>query len=314
MITTYRKPVHSNKFLVTIAIGAEHCAKWERYALPSWIAYAEANDLGILAVTDDLIAKSDPNWKKATWQKLLLGNAINRDHPEVGDVCFLDTDILINPFAPNVFDEYDSKSYGLVSQYKNLPMSRHLAQRQSVFLRHHFYDKNYPLDSSVFMTAEAQYEYSGLTPHDDLACAGMFLFNPALHGDEMEGWFVKYSSQTKSITGGDQVHLNWEMLSTNRVQWFPYEFQALWVFEAAWKYSFLFDDYAENHDVIRACIEASLFSNYFLHFAGSWLECDMWMIDDITRGARFRKVNSGFQEYLKKPVTGKPKGQIKPQR
>jgi hypothetical protein len=312
MIVEYKKLGDSKNCLLTIAIGEPYKTEWENYALPNWIKYCEEHDLGILAVTSDLIDRSDPSWKKPTWQKLLLARKIKNFFPEVKLACYLDTDFLLNPFAPNIFEAYDGKSYGLVSQVKNMPMSLELVQRQYVFLRHKYYDDNYPLDSVVFMPLEEQYKFSGLSPVTDSACAGLILLNPALVADEMENWFFKYDTDTLSITGGDQTHLNWEMIQTGRVQWLPYEFQALWVYEMAWKYSFLYTKYQNDFDIIRECIEASLFSNYFLHFAGSWHESDMWTLDNIMLGQESLKLNASFRDYLKLPVSGTSKGLIKP--
>jgi len=312
MIEVYRPNGCSGNCLVTIAIGDVYKSEWKTHALPGWLKYCDRHDLGLFVVTADLIAKEHPKWKKPTWQKLLLGQALKAEGTGAENVCYLDTDILINPMAPNIFDHYDGRSYGLVSQIKNLPMPLDLVMRQYVFLRHNFYDRGYPLDSVVFMPLAQQYEYSGLAAVDDSACAGLILFNVAELADEMEGWFQKYDKQTASVTDGDQTHLNWEMISSGRVQWLPYEFQALWVYEMAWKYPFLYTTHQSNKALIRECIEASLFSNYFLHFAGSWHESDMWLVGDIMADPNVIKTHADFQDYMKQPLTGEPKGLIKP--
>jgi len=312
MIETYRPIGKSGDCLITIAIGEPYRTEWEKHALSGWRQYCERYDLGLYAVSGDLIAQNHPKWKKATWQKLLLGKALLSIDGEVQNACYLDTDILINPTAPNIFDFYDGQSYGLVSQIKNLPMPLDLVMRQYVFLRHHFYDQKYPLDSVVFMPVEKQYEYSGLTPLDDSACAGLILFRPEKHAAEMERWFFKYDRQTPSVTDGDQTHLNWEMINTSRVQWLPYEFQALWVYEMAWKYPFLYRNHQENTDLIRSCIEASLFSNHFLHFAGSWHESDMWLVGNILCDEQLFKMHLDFRAYQEHPLSGEPRGPIKP--
>jgi hypothetical protein len=77
----------------------------------------------------------------------------------------------------------------------------------------------------------------------------------------------------------------------------------------AWKYPFLYTSEQKNENLIRHCVEASLFTNYFLHFAGSWYESDMWksrnwLVDD----KQFRL----FHEYQSMPVTAAPAGLIKP--
>jgi len=92
-----------------------------------------------------------------------------------------------------------------------------------------------------------------------------------------------------------------------------YRFQAIWIYEVAWKYSFLYDEAnRKNLDLVKKCIEASLFSSYFLHFAGPWHESQFWkqvlLFDDPETTERFKD----FAEYMQMPVTGMPKGSIKP--
>ena len=312
MIKEFRQVGDSGNCIATIAIGHQYLSEWEEYASPGWLRYCEHYDLGLYVVIDDLIPIAHESWKKATWQKMLLGDALSAISSRITNVCYLDTDILINPTAPNIFQEYDGKSYGIVSQINNLPMPLELVMRQYVFMRHNFYDENYPLDSVVFMPVHKQYEYSGLTPMYDSACAGLIVFNIELLADEMKNWFFKYDKDTESVTSGDQTHFNWEMLNTGRVQWLPYEFQALWVYEMAWKYPFLYSAHQSNKELIKDCIEASLFSNHFLHFAGSWHESDMWLTDGILSDENTIEMHKKFRKYSKQTLTGDPKGIIKP--
>jgi len=57
---------------------------------------------------------------------------------------------------------------------------------------------------------------------------------------------------------------------------------------------------------------SSLFSNYFVHFAGPWHESQLWKNIDLFKGGFEIAMFNDFFEYLKMPVTGKPKGSIKP--
>ena len=80
----------------------------------------------------------------------------------------------------------------------------------------------------------------------------------------------------------------------------------------AWKYPFLYSKFRKNPEVIKSCIEASLFSNYFLHFAGSWYESKMWEQVKVLDTPESLEMFSAFGEYMKTPVYGKPLGAIKP--
>jgi len=308
------EPGQLRNVLTTIAIGDTYYNSWKAYALPGWETYCRRHGLALVVFDEDLIGKNHKFWKRATWQKLLIGETLKISQFKVKNVCYLDTDILINPMAPNIFEFYDSEKIGLVSLRKNLPFPYESVLRRLAFLRHTRYDKRYPLDSSLFMSLKQLYEYHSLPVQSDEACMGLIVFNVPKHSKIMRGWFDKYGPNVESITdGGDQTHVNYEIQNWGNVQWLDYRFQAIWVFEMAWKYPFLYDSFRENSDLIRKCIEASLYANYFLHFAGSWYESDMWKIGGFFEGEQQKQLLDYYYKYLGTPVTGHPKGQIKPE-
>jgi hypothetical protein len=306
-------PGQSNNVIATIAIGDSYYQSWHQHAFPTWKAYCERHELGLVVFDADLIARDDPFWKKPTWQKMLIGNVLSKQMPSVRNVCYLDTDILVNPTAPNVFDAYDPATIGLVSLRKNLPYPYEQVLRRVAFLRNKYYDSKYPLDSALFISVGNLYKFHGLPVQADEACAGMFVFNIENHADLLGTAFLKYDRSIDSITGGgDQTHFNYEVQSCGKVSWLDYRFQAIWLFEMAWKYPFLYDYGRDKLDVIKECVEASLFTNYFLHFAGTWHESGMWKIGGVLGGPNELERFNGFVEYLKSPVSGMPLGQIKP--
>lgn len=313
MFKIIKKPKLSKNYLSTIAIGDVYYNNWFKYALPTWIKYCDNNDLGIIVITDDLIKKTDSYWKKATWQKLLLGKTFSENNIDIENICYLDTDILINHHAPNIFDSYDKEKIAVVSQRKNLDQPLNETLRKLAFLRHNNYSKEYPLDSALFISTDEMYKYHKLKPQTDTFCAGLFVFNIKNHSSLMKSWFYKYKKNIDTLTGGgDQPILNYEFLNYGKISWLSYKFQALWIYEIAWKYPFLYDYGRDNQSLILECIEASLTSNYFLHFAGSWHESEMWKIDIVFSDTKKEKKLKEYYEYLKLPVSGKPVGIKKP--
>ena len=297
--------------IATIAIGADYLKSWMKHAFPTWKKYCERHGLGLIVFDADLIPKSSKIWKKPTWQKLLIGETLKRELPDVRNVCFLDSDILANYMAPNVFDFYRSGTIGLVSLRKNLPYPYDQVMRRLAFLRHTLYDKKYPLDSALFISLDRLYGYHGLAPQADEACMGFFVFNVSEHAEMMSHWFAKYDRNMETITGGgDQTHFNFEAQNWGNVSWMDYRFQAIWVFEMAWKYPFLYGYSRKNRALIRECIEASLSTNYFLHFAGSWHESDMWTVGGVFEASGKRRQLEDFHEYEKLRLTGEPVGQV----
>ena len=309
----YINPGKSRNILATIAIGKTYLDDWEANAMPSWLDYCNRHDLGLVLFDVDLIAQEDPLWKKATWQKMLIGSLLSDKLPSVYNVCYLDTDILISPFAPNIFENYQSEKIGLISQLNNLPYPLHETLRRLAFMRHHYYDNKYPLDSALFMNIQQYYDFHDVEPQLDIACMGVFVFNVENHQKLMRSWFNKYDKNVDTLTGGgDEPLINFEMQAWGNIQWFPYKFQAIWNYEMSWKYHFLYDFGRYNKDLIQECIEASLYSNHFLHFAGSWFESDMWKLGPVFNGKKKINLARDFEEYLKQPVSGMPQGLIKP--
>lgn len=301
----------SKNFLVTIAIGYKVLNSWHKYAKLGWVEYCKKHKLGIIVITKDIIEKKSNYWKKATWQKMLIGDYLQKKYANsIKNICYLDTDILVNPLAPNVFKLHDINKISVVSMINNLPYDLLDIRKKISYFRNKFYSKKYPLDSSLFMPIQRLYRYHNLTSQKDFFCAGMFIFNNKKFAKIMSGWFFKYSSNIKSITGdGDQVHLNYEVFNNNRVKILDYKFQALWIYEIVNKYPFLYDKKIAKKKLIKSCIEKSLLENYFLHFAGSWHESDMWKIKNILskKNLNFHK---NYLKYFKKKPTGRVKGRI----
>lgn len=309
----YIDPGASGNILATVAIGARYLESWEKNALPGWAEYCQIHGLGLVVFDEEMLEKESVVWKKANWQKLLIGPVLREADIKVKNVCYLDTDILISPLAPDVFAGYDEETIALVSQVQGLPQPLHLTLRRLAFLRHTHWDQQYPLDSALFMQPKQIFEFHGAPPHDEYVCTGFFVFNVDNHGELLKSWFNKYQKGVQSLTGGgEEPHLNHELLSWGKLSWLPYEFQALWTYEVAWRYPFLFDFGQQNEALVRECIEASLYVNHFLHFAGSWHECQMWKIGGFFADENKRKELAAYVQYLGTPVTGAARGMIRP--
>lgn len=301
----------SRKAIVTIAIGDEFLRNFlEGEAIKSWKFYCQKHGFWLIIFENDLIEPTHPKWKKATWQKTLIGKQIKNKKLPIDDVCYMDTDFIISPIAKNIFNYYDSNKIGLVSLRNNLPYNYSNINRLISWYRHHYYDSKYPLDSAIHISLRDLYEQQNLTPVEDEACMGLILFNITNHSKTLENIFLKYDKNVYSLTGGgDQGHYNYEFQSLGIVQWLNYEWQAIWVNEMAFKYNFLY--FKEDRDLIRLCINSSLKHVNFLHFAGSWHESRM--IDDFCWNQQGVEFDLKYLNYREdKSITGLPKGVIKP--
>ncbi len=304
---------NKNNYLVTIAIGKKCLNDWTDYAKPLWVKYCKINSLGLIVIVDNLISKDHPFWKKPTWQKMLIGNFLKESGIKINNICYLDTDILINPNSPNIFNHHDDKKISLVSLVKNLPYNLDFIRRRISFNRNRFYSKRYSLESALFMSVKQIYKHHKLKAQKDWACAGLIVFNSKKFSMIMKKWFFKYKKNVKTYTGGgDQPIFNYEMFKLGRVKIIDYKFQAIWMYEMAFKFPFLYEYGLKKNKIIKKCIETSLEDNYFLHFAGSWYEGQMWKIKNFLKNKINLEQNKSFQRYLKKKIYGKSKGRILP--
>jgi hypothetical protein len=81
----------------------------------------------------------------------------------------------------------------------------------------------------------------------------------------------------------------------------------------AQKYNFLYK-YTGDNKLVKECVESSLMSNYFLHFAGSWHESDMWKINDIFSDKDKQIEIESYYKYLETTLTGNPIGVVRPKK
>jgi hypothetical protein len=304
-------PDRAKNYLVTTAVGEPYSSDFKTYMLPSWEAYCKKYGIGLAIVTKELILTNDKYYKNINWQKWLIGSEFLTLDNGVNNICYLDTDFLISPLAPNIFKFHNEEKINVVSLRRNLPFNYDVVLKKVAFFRNKFYDKKYPLDSGLFISIDDLYGHHNLEVPKiaDETCAGMYVINVKKYAKFFEEAFYLYPRNTKSITnGGDQTHFNYHVLNS-KVNFLSYKFQAIWVFEQAMKYPFLYDK--PNSELINKCIETVLCDNYFLHFAGSWFESSMWKNDNILTNETI-KLMEDFSLYLSKDVLGSPLGKIAP--
>lgn len=297
--------------LLTTAIGKTYFDDWRAHSLPSWRKYAEKFNLGILCVSEDLIDTKDPYYKNGSWQKLIAPDAVLAKFPKLKRFCLLDTDIQIGPFAPSVFDEAPTGVYSVVSQLTGLPFPLGEVLRRMAYFRNHFYSNEYPLDSFLLGDVFDEFRDLGLPPPPDYFCAGLIVMDSE-HSAQMKNWFYEVG-ESQNFHGWEQTHLN-HWIQNEGHHWLPYEYQALWNYEMAWKYPSLYSlalDTSKS-ELVRECVEGSLWNNYFLHFAGSWYESLAWRIESSITQSRIAELSDAMQAFRSFPVTGKKLGQVFP--
>ncbi len=300
-------------FIVTIVIGEKYLKQWNEYAAPLWKKYCIKNDIGLIIIKDNLIEKSNFFWKKAVWQKMLVGEYLTKNEKKINNVCLLDSDILINPFSPNIFEFHNESKFSVISEIFNLPFNLERVKKKLAFNRNFFYNKRYPLDSALFMNPKEKFKFHNFKNQKNYFCSGVIVFNLKKFSKKMKNWFFKYTKDFETLTGGgEEPVMNYEILKTKKVNFLNYKFQALWIYEMADKYSFLYNFKGKKNKYVKACVKECLLNNYFLHFAGSWYEGDMWKFKNTINNNFEFKTLEKLNKYFSYKTKAKPIGRILP--
>lgn len=302
----------SQNFLCTLVIGKKYFCNFKKFTFKYFYNYCKKNDIGIIAITDHLISKNSKNWKKPHWQKLIAPYLIKKKYKKIKNLCMIDSDILINEHSPNIFNFHKTNSISVVSVRYNMPYEWKNVTKKISFLRNRFYDKNYPLDSALHISLKDLYKFHNFKIQNDEFCAGLYVLSERYFKDFYD-FFFKFDNNVKSITnGGEQTHFNYFVQKNYKINLLDYKFQALWIYEMSYYYPFLYFKKLRNKKTFIAnCISASLMNNYFLHFAGSWYESEMWKNKKIN-SLFDRKLLDNYHKFKTKKMIGKPLGRIIP--
>ncbi len=309
----YRKSIKSNNYIVTLNIGSKYLNDWSKYSLPLWLKYCKKHDLGLISFNKDLISKQSKYYKKKQWQKLLIGYELLKADLNIKNICYLDSDILINFYSPNIFNFHHKSSVSLVSQFNNIPYDDKLTRKKISIFRNTFYSKKYPLNSAIHMNISQIYKYHNLEVQKDFCCTGLFIINLEKYANLFKSFFYKYNQNISSITdGGEEAYMNYDIHKNCKVNFIDYRFQALWVFEMANYYPHLYKYKNIKNNLIIQSVENSLINNYFLHFAGSWYESNMWKNSKILKSTDSLKIIKNLNKINTIEFNSKPAGVIKP--
>ena len=91
----------------------------------------------------------------------------------------MDHDILCNPLAPNIFNFFKRDKFNVVSKYENTPYPQddYFLKRRAAFMRKHYYQKSFPLDSALTISREDTYKFHNWPDLGNYFCSGIIMFN-----------------------------------------------------------------------------------------------------------------------------------------
>ncbi len=301
------RPKKNKNYLVVVLIGKKITNEWEKYSKKLMVNYCRKNLIGLISFHKDLTVDKG-YYSQPVFNKYLFADYFNKNLRFIENVCYLDHDILCNPNGPNIFNYFKKGKFNVVSKYKNLPypQSDDFLRRRAAFNRKAYYDKSFPLDSSLTISRKKTFNYHGWPDQGDYFCSGVIMFNVKQKASFFKKVYLKYCKKNFfTMTTGEEPIINYEILKTKKINWLDYKFQVLWLLEMNSKYPFLYK-LKKNKNIIKACIENSISENCFIHFAGKWPEGQMWKQKNLFN-LNTSKFYNRFKRYLDKKLKSQPR-------
>ena len=264
-----------DRALFVVIIGEEYRSKINKVALPHFTKYCEKYGLGFLVITDYVNpahATLKPYNIDPGYQRLLAPRLIQEQFPQYTFLCDIDADCIPSVFGRNIF-ESSTLRQGTINLVRPTPSS---ASRQSLgrkisLLRRSFQDPNCPLDSLLAGSDQDEKRILGFDFEGPIATIGTAVG----HVDDLQRSGVDlYRAIEEEFSGYLQNYRNKVYTNEFKVNYLPYSFQAIWNFELAEHYPFLY--FTDSSDIAIECLKATLLRVDMLHFAGRWPENNLF--------------------------------------
>jgi len=265
--------MHRNA-IVCLALGNAYAEAFARRSYPRAKAYCEAIGADLIVFTSPLDVTERAQARSPAWQKLLVFT-----QPEVikyENVCFIDSDILINPASPNIFDAA-ADTVGLVrppTPQAN-PLNRLIAQAQQDRI-HAFI---HSLGCKLYRTAYEPFGIEDDHPHD--FNTGVLLAQPKRHGLFFMDVYYGYEDAGSAVYNYEQWPLVHELIAQNAFHEIDPLFNVILNDMLVYHHGYLMDTGAPPGTfdaLIARIVEFYLSSAYFVHFAGL---AHLWATVDV---------------------------------
>ena len=300
----------SNRALILTVIGDEYRKKIEKIALPNFLHYCHTHELGLLLLNDYVHSadrKLHPYNMDPGYQRLIMPSLVRDLFPQYEYLCDVDVDCIPSLTGRNIFAS-SKLNKGTINLVMPTPIgnSRQSLGRKISLLRKSFHKADFPLDSLLAGNEEIVkgllgFDFKGplstlgtcIGHVQDLAASGAKLYK--LIGTEFSGYL--------------QTYRNEHYIKNFKVHYLPYEFQAIWNYEMAQYYPFLY--FQDDIQLAVECVSATLSRVEMLHFAGAWPENDVFQLGPFLFDGVGRDYYSQISTYQSENLAIKSYGRIK---
>jgi hypothetical protein len=276
------------KALVTLTVGDRYILNYKKYSYDSWVKYAQNNNLDLVVIENVIDESQRAQSRSPAWQKCLITS--HEDVKKYDQVAWIDSDILINPASPNVFENVPIEMIGAVDAYAtpNREDARISSERLS-----EFWSKK-GVDFVNDTTATGYHKSYGLDGNfQSIVQTGVLVLTPKYHTSLLEHVYNNYEDKGGGHWNYEMRPLSYEILKNNMAHWLNPKFNMPWPYIKQFIYPFLnntsdLNNMSDNYihksinKVLRKsgliakssssleskCATTAFLNNYFLHFAG----------------------------------------------
>lgn len=261
--------------IVILAIGENFEKYFDENIKTLYLDYCAKYNLGLLVVNQRIDTEifNRAEFKDKIWLQTLFVPKLLRDKfQNYKYLAFMDADCIPSPVARNIFEycKLDLNNVNLTHR-SPLDFTKGNIGRRTSLLRKLYVDDTFPLDSLLSAEHEDDSNLFGLAYKHPTATIGTIVG----HIDTITSIFdFSINSLLSNYRGYTQFNLNEASVACADINFLPYEFQAIWSTEISLYYPFYYIN--ENKIINDLILQSVLLRVDFLHFAGAWLENDIY--------------------------------------
>lgn len=247
--------------IVTLAVGAEYQANWCKYSQAGWQEYAHRHGLDVFVLTEPLDPSPRAASRSVAWQKcLVLQQPFVQQYEQI---VLLDSDIVINPTAPNICEQVPAGRVG-----GTISGSHIHADLRDVLLARMWRPPNAyrPGLRNWLEDQSAIYGLFGLPPHDaGIVQTGVLVAEKGHAGLFHAVYDAQYPVQLRTY---EQIPLSHALLAAGVFHEIDTRFNSVLYEAMLVHFPYLQDKNLSDYDRLAAMlVEVQYHNNFFLHFA-----------------------------------------------
>lgn len=199
--------------IISLVVGKRYQNNFKRFCYANWKAYADRHCLELILFTKPIDLSSRAASRSAAWQKCLA--VISEEAKRYKQVAWLDSDIFVNPSAPNIFDNVSQECIGAVGDFMH-PSPEAFSSRLK-FLEAEWARQGMSVVPAS--TPEDYYRAFPLPPLNQVAQTGVFVLTPELHSVIFRRAYEMYEDRGNPSFHYEMRPLSYEMVCSGKMTW-----------------------------------------------------------------------------------------------